>query len=130
RGESLHPGMSKNRRQRGWKSETIRQHVFRAGLAELFAKPVISVKNLPDDGLGAGCVHVAFFHRRSRREPSPLVHELLHLGEVCWIIFLHQTVSVGAAEIENVMRILIEKPEIIFHGLAKIFTDDLRILPP
>ncbi len=129
-GESFHAGVRQNRRQRGWKSEAIRQHVFRAGFAELFAKPVISVKNLPNDRLGAGRVHVALFHRRSRREPSALIHEFLHLCEIRGKIFLHQAVAVGPAEIENVMRIFIEKPEIILHGLANIFVDDLRILPP
>src|SRR4029077_7809532 len=33
------------------------------------------------------------------------------------------------AEIENIMRILVEQCEIIFHGLANVFVDDLGILP-
>src|ERR1017187_9930716 len=40
------------------------------------------------------------------------------------------TVAVGAAEVENVMGIFVEQLEVILHGLANIFIDDLRIFPP
>ena len=45
------------------------------------------------------------------------------------IVFLHEAVTVRSAEIENIMRILFEEGEIILHGLANVFVDDLGILP-
>ena len=121
--------MRENGRQRRRKSEAVGQHVFRAGPAQLFAKPVIPVENLPDDAFGTGRVDIAFFHGRSRGEPSSVIDILLQPCEIGGKILLHETVPVGAAEVEDVMRILIEQGEIILHGLANIFADDLGILP-
>ncbi len=58
-----------------------------------------------------------------------MIHEFLQLREIGGKILLHKPVAIGAAEIENVVGILIEKPEIILHRLAKVFVDDLGILP-
>src|SRR5581483_4803530 len=42
--------VSKNAGQRSRKTETIRQHVFGAGFAELFSEVIIAVEDLSDDG--------------------------------------------------------------------------------
>jgi hypothetical protein len=84
---------------------------------------------LPDDGFSAGRVYVTLLHGGSRREPSAFIDVLLQAREIGRVIFLHKAVTVGAAEIENVMRILIDERKIILHGLANIFADHLGILP-
>ena len=129
RGESLHARMGQDRRQRSRKSEAIRQHVFRAGLAEFPSEPFISVKDLANDRLRAGSVHIALFHRRSRREPSSRIHVLLQLGEIFRVILLHEPIAVRPAEIENVMGILLEQLEVLLHRLADVFVDDLGVFP-
>ena len=120
-------------RQNGWqggrKSEAVRQHVFCTGFAKLFAKPIIPVQNLTDDGFRAGRVHVTLFHRRTRGVPPPFVYILLHFRKIGREILLHKAVAVGPAEIERIVRILFEQFEVILHGLANVFVDNLRILP-
>ena len=38
-------------------------------------------------------------------------------------------ISIGAGEIENVVRILFKEREIVAHGLGQVLLDHLRILP-
>ena len=121
--------MRENCRQRGRKSKAIGQHVFRAGLAQLLAEPVIPVQHLPDDGFSVGRVDVTLFHGRSRRKPPSFIYVFLQPGEVGGKIFLHEAITIGAAEVEDIMRIFIDESEIVFHRLANIFVDDLGILP-
>jgi len=54
---------------------------------------------------------------------------LLESGKIGGIVFLHQTIAVGAAEIEDVMRVFFKKGEIIVQGAAEEFVDDLGVLP-
>ena len=54
--------MSEDTGQRRGKSKAVGQHVFRAGFAEVRTKVFVSVKDLAEDRLGGGRVHVALFH--------------------------------------------------------------------
>ena len=121
--------MRQNGRQRSRKSEAIGQHVFRAGLAEFLPEPIVAVQDLADDRLRTRSVHVALFHRRSGRKPAARIHVALDPRIIGGKVLLHETISVGAAEIENVVRIFVEQLEIILHGLADVFADDLGIFP-
>ena len=47
--ETLDAGVRKDARKGRWKSETVWQHVFVAGDAEFFSKPVVAIKNLAND---------------------------------------------------------------------------------
>ena len=51
------------------------------------------------------------------------------LGAFSREVLLHKAVAVGTAEIEDVVRILVEQREVILHCLANVFVDDLGILP-
>jgi hypothetical protein len=121
--------MRQDGRQGGGKSEAVGQHIFRAGLAQLFTKPIVPVQDLADNRLGARSVHVALFHRRTGRKPSAGIHIALELREISREILLHETVPVGAAEIENIMGVFLEQLEIILHRFANILADHLRIFP-
>ena len=121
--------MREDRRQRCGKSETVGQHIFGAGLSEFFAEPLVAIENLADDCFGAWSIDVSFFHRGSGRKPTAFVHILFHLRKVGWEVFLHETVAIGAAEVEDVVRILFEQLEIILHSLADVFVDNLGIFP-
>src|SRR5205085_4036197 len=121
--------MRQDRREGSGKSETVGQHIFRAGFAELFAKPFIPIENLPDNRLGVWRIYVSFFHRRARRKPSASMNVFGQLGKFGWVILLHQAVAVGPAEIKNIVRVLLEQGKVLVHGLAQVFVDDLRIFP-
>jgi hypothetical protein len=54
---------------------------------------------------------------------------LFQTGKIGRIVFLHQAIAVGAAEIEDVVGILFEEGEIIVEGVAKEFVDDLGVFP-
>ena len=54
---------------------------------------------------------------------------MLKLRKIGGIVFLHHAIAVGAAEIEDVMRVLFKKGEIVVHGLGKEFADDLGVFP-
>ena len=129
RRETLHAGVRQDGRQGSRESEAVRQHVFGAGLAKLFAKPVIPIQNLTNDGFRAGRVHIALFHGGAGWKPPPFLRVLLHLGKIGRVVLLHQAVAVGAAEIENIVRILFEQFEVVLHRLAEVFVDHLGILP-
>jgi hypothetical protein len=44
-------------------------------------------------------------------------------------VFLHETITASAAEIEDIVGILVEQLEVALHSLANVFVDDLGILP-
>ena len=54
---------------------------------------------------------------------------MLKSGKIGGIVFLHQAIAVGAAEIEDVMRVLFKQGEIIVKSVAKVFVDDLGVFP-
>ena len=127
--ETLEAHVSEDARQRSGKTETVGQHIFGAGLAELSAKVLSAVKNLPDDRFGRRRVDVAFFHRRAGGKPTARGHVLFQLPIIFRPVFFHQAITIRAAEIENVVRILFKQREVVVHGLGQIFAYDLRILP-
>ena len=129
RREALHAGVRQNAGQRRREAEAIRQHVFRAGLAEFLAEPVIAVEHLADDALGVGRVDIALFHRGAGRKPVPGFHVLLQLLEIGRVVFLEEPVPVGAGEVEHVVRVLFEQAEVPQQGIFQVFVDHLRILP-
>src|SRR2546427_6088798 len=54
RRETFDAGVRENTGQRSGKSEAVGQHVFVAGHAELFAKPIIAIEDLTNDGFSVG----------------------------------------------------------------------------
>ena len=99
--------------QRSRKTEAVRQHVFGAGFAEVGTEIFISVENLPEDRLRRRRVDITLLHGRACGEPFAGRDVLLHLGIIGGIVLLHQTITVCAAEIEDVMRIFLEEIEIV-----------------
>src|SRR5437868_15074279 len=63
-------------------------------------------------------------------EPAPRCDVMLQGYVVGRIVLLHQAVPIGAAEIENVVRILLEEREIVPHRFREILPNNLRVLPP
>ena len=129
RGETFDSRMGEDAGKGSRKTKTIRQHVFVAGHAELFTKPVVAVKDLPNDRFGVGRIYVAFFHRRAGRKPATGGHVLLQPLKVGRIILFHHPITISASEVEDVMRILLEQRKVVAHRLGEIFLDDLRIFP-
>src|ERR1700756_1347678 len=110
-------------------SEAIRQHVFRARLAKFLSKPIIAIEDLANDCLSARRVDISLFHRGASRKPSALFDQLPELFEIGRVILLHQTVSIGSAEVEDVVRVFVDELEIVLQGIAQVLVDDLGILP-
>ena len=54
---------------------------------------------------------------------------MLESGKIGGIVFLDQAIAVGAAEIEDVMRVLFKQGEIIVKSVAEEFVDDLGVFP-
>ena len=73
----FHAGVRQNRGQRRGKAEAVGQHVFCTGFAELAAEVCIAIKNLANDRLRAGQIHIALLHRGAGRIPVALGHVLL-----------------------------------------------------
>src|ERR1700733_11286417 len=103
-----------------WNPKAVRNHVLIAGFAKLRAKPIVAVENLADNAFGAGSIYVALFHRRASWEPPLLVNIFLESGKIGGEIFLHEAVTVGAAEVKNIMRIFIDECEVVLHGFADV----------
>src|ERR1051325_8713433 len=127
--ESLDAGVREYARQRSRKTKTVGQHVLRARLAKLTLKETIAVKDLAKDRLRGRNVHVALFHRRARRKPATRGDVLLHTCVIRRPVFLHHAITIRAAEVEDVVRILLEEREVVVHRLRQVFVDDARILP-
>src|SRR5262249_29386505 len=127
--EPFNSDMCQDAGQGRGKTEAVRKHVLDTGLAELVAKPIVAVQDLTGDGLGTGRVDVALLHGRAGRKPATGRHILFEPRKVSRIVFLHHAVPIGAAEIEDVVRILFEQREVVTRGLGEVFADDLRILP-
>src|SRR3954464_14716970 len=49
--------------------------------------------------------------------------------EIFWVVFLHHAKAIRAAEVEDVMRILLKQREVVMQSGRQIFLDDLGILP-
>src|SRR6185369_1943117 len=127
--ETLDARVREYAQQRSRKTKTVGQHVLRARLAKLTFKEAIAVKNLSKDRLRRRGVDVALLHRRARRKPATRRDVLLHARVVSGPVFLHHSITIRAAEVEDVVRILLEEREVVVHRLRKIFVDDARILP-
>src|SRR5262249_49740528 len=108
RGESLYAGMVENAGQRGREAKAIRQHILCAGLAKFTPEKLIAVQDLPEDGLCGRRIDIAFLHGRSRRKPAACRDVVFEPQKVSRVVLLDQTVAVGAAEIEDVVRVLFE----------------------
>src|SRR4029079_12178120 len=89
----------------------------------------IAVEYLPKDRLSRRRVYVALFHRRPRGTPATRGNIRLQARIIRRPVFLHHAITIRAAEVEDVMRILFEELEVIVHRLRKVFVDDARILP-
>src|SRR5437868_11566279 len=57
-------------------------------------------------------------------EPAPRCDVMLQGYVVGRIVLLHQAVPIGAAEIENVVRILLEEREIVPHRFREIRSEE------
>ncbi len=121
--------MSHEAGQRRGETEAVRQHVFGTGLAELAPGKLVAVKELPDNGLGGRRIDVAFFHGRTSREPVPGCHVLFDLLIIGREILLHHAVAVGAAEVEDIVRVLLKQIEVQAHGLQNVLIDGGWIFP-
>src|SRR5215813_5863980 len=129
RGKTLDTGVSQEAGQRRWKAKTVRQHVFGAGPAEFATEKSVSVKHLPKDRFCGGRVDVALFHGRTRRKPPSRLHVGLELAEIGGVVFHHHAIAVGAAEVENIMWVLLEQVEILMQSVRKILAYGFRIFP-
>src|SRR5579864_9648850 len=110
--------MGQNAGQGSGKAETIRQHIFSARLAQLAAKELISVKHLAKNGFGGRRVDVALLHGGAGGKPAAGSYILFKFLEVGRVVLLHQPVAVRPAEIENVVRILLEQRKIAAQSLG------------
>jgi hypothetical protein len=115
--------------QRCGKTETVGQHVLGTRLAKLALKKSIAVEYLPKDRLSRGRIHVALFHRRARRKPPARGNICLQTRIIRRPVFLHHAITIRAAEVEDVIRILVEQCEVIVQRLGNVLVDDARILP-
>src|ERR1035437_7149914 len=115
--------------QRCREAEAIGQHVLGAGLAEFGAEELLAVEDLADDALGIGRIDVALFPCRSGGKPAAFGDVLLHLGEIGRVVFLHHAVAIGAAEVEDVVRVLFEQVEIKQHRVLDVLADGGGVLP-
>src|ERR1019366_7910036 len=115
--------------QRCREAEAIGQHVLGAGLAEFGAEELLAVEDLADDALGIGRIEVALFPCRSGGKPAAFGDVLLHLGEIGRVVFLHHAVAIGAAEVEDVVRVLFEQVEIKQHRVLDVLADGGGVLP-
>src|SRR6185369_10375150 len=107
--EAFQSGMRENARQRGGKTKTVRQHVLSASLAKLTLKKAIAVEYLAKDRLRRRRVDVALFHRRACREPTTGGDVLLQARVIGGPVFAHHVITIGAAEVEDIVRILVDQ---------------------
>jgi hypothetical protein len=121
--------VGKNAGQRCWKTEAIGQHVFFAGLAEIFPKIFIAVQNLAENSFRTGKIDVAFFDGRTCGKPSSLGDVLLQSGVVRREILLHQAIAICPGPIENVVGVSIDVVKVNPHRFEQVFADGLRELP-
>ena len=121
--------MRENAGQGSREAEAIGQHVLIAGDAELFAKPIVAVENLPNDRFGVRRIYVAFFHRRAGGKPATHRDVKLQAVEIYRVVLLHQAITICAGEVEDVVRIFFEQREIVPHRLGEILLNHLRIFP-
>src|ERR1700752_240617 len=127
--EAFDSRMGQYARQRSGKTKAIGQHVFRARPAQLAPEKLIDIKNLAKERLSRRQVDIALFHRRASRKPASRSDVLLHARVIGGPVFLHHAIAICAAEVEDVMRILLEEREIVVHRLRNVVVDDARILP-
>ncbi len=128
-GKTLHPRVREDAGQRGREAEAVGQHVLFAALAEGLAEVLVAVEDLANDGFGTGGVDVAFLDGGACGKPPTLRNVGFHAREVGREVLLHEAVTVGAREVEGVVRVLIEEAEVVFHGVTQILVDHLGILP-
>ena len=63
------------------------------------------------------------------REPPAGGDRLLHLLVVGRVVLLDHPVAVRAAEVEDVVRVLLEQHEVVADGLRQVLADRRRVVP-
>src|SRR5215208_2070220 len=127
--ESFHARVRENARQRCRKTKTVRQHILGACLAKLALEKPVAIKDLSKDRFRGRNIDVALFHRRARGKPATRGNILLHARVIGRPVFLHHAITVRAAEVEDIIRILLKQREVVVHRLRDVVVDDAWILP-
>ena len=101
-----------------------RQRVPELALVEL-----LSLQDVADERLGRRHVGVVGIPRRAADVPAPLVDILLQTGVVQRIVLLHPSVDDAALEIELVIGIPLQHPEVLEEDARNVFPDGVGQVP-
>ena len=75
-------------------------------IAKGIGKILVAVENVADQGFGRGAIDIAIFPSASGGIPTSCGYVLLDLFKFLRIIFFHQSVTVGAFPVEDVVGIV------------------------
>lgn len=101
----------------------------RAGVCQQTGQGSGKAETIRQHGFGARRIDIALLYRRTGGKPAARLNTLANGRVLGGIVFPNQLIAVGAAEVENVVRILFEKAEVLPRGLGEKLPNDLRILP-
>lgn len=117
------PGMCGDRRQRIAEPEAVGQENVVRLHAELLAVEPLSQQNVTEKRFRGGNVGVGGVPRAAADVPAAAADPLLHLSVQVGIILLHPTVLDASLEVENVVGIAFQQPEVLDHRIADVNLD-------
>ena len=127
--ETDQAAVGRQRRQRVPEPEAVGQEDVGRTHAELALVELLSLQDVADERLGRRHVGVVGIPRRAADVPAPLVDILLQTGVVQRIVLLHPSVDDAALEIELVIGIPLQHPEVLEEDARNVFPDGVGQVP-
>ena len=122
--EAFLTGMMHERRKSVGKAKAIRQHhIVATSYAELLLIEAVSVEHAVEDAFGRRHHHIGSIHRHSTNVPLPVLNILLHLLELCRIVFLHPHILDGAFVVESEGWVLCHQSHVVDQSVLNILRD-------
>ena len=123
------PGMCGDRRQRIAEPETVGQENVVRLHAELLAVEPLPQQDVAEKRLRRGNVGVGGVPRTAADVPAAAADPLLHLSVQVGIVLLHPTVLNTSFEVENIVGIAFQQPEVLDHRIADVNLDRSLYVP-
>ena len=121
--ESDQSRMGGDRRKRITETKAVGQENVVRPHAELFTVELLAQEDVAEKRLRRGNIGVGSVPRTAADVPTATANPLLHLPVHFGIILLHPTVLNASLEVENIVGIAFQQPEILDHRITDIHVD-------